>query len=200
MAYVSKWERLSDAVMRVMAACGLSKDEAQTDICRAIADGAVNIRGSLKRHTTKRLSASDTVLEGADFQIPTEIKSEDLDWERSRPVKPWLVRRGASALPGHWDLEWIKLFRTDVTNVLCTAGKRGEPAQRASSEKGATSRSRPALERAQRVIKELYPQGVPGQAAEPNAKLCRRVGKKLKEDGLPDVSDDTILRAAGRRN
>jgi len=199
MAYVPAWERLSAAITCVMAA-GLSKDQAKADICRAIADGAVKIRGKLERHKTRQLRASNTVLEGEDLHIPTEIKPKDLDWERSRPVKPWLVRRGASALPGHWDLEWIKLFRTDVTNVLCTAGKRGEPAQRASSEKGATSRSRPALERAQRVIKELYPQGVPGQAAEPNAKLCRRVGKKLKEDGLPDVSDDTILRAAGRRN
>ncbi|SRR6266508_3721973 len=191
MAYVSKWERLSDAVMRVMAACGLSKDEAQTDICRAIADGAVNIRGSLKRHTTKRLSASDTVLEGADFQIPTEIKSEDLDWERSRPVKPWMVRPGNYSLPGSWDLEWIELFRTDVTKVLCT--------QHSFSEKSRTSRSRPGLERAQRAIKVLYPQGVPEQAAEPNAKLCRRVGEELKKAGLPGVSDDTILRAAGRR-
>jgi hypothetical protein len=198
MAYVPAWERLSAAIIRVMAAAGLSKDQAKADICRAIADGAVKIRGKLERHTTKHFR-SNTVLEGKDFHIPPEIKSEHLDWERSRPMKPWLVRRGASALPGHWDLEWIELFRTDVTNVLCTAGKRGEPAQHASSEKGATSRSRPALERARGAIRELYPQGVPGQAAEPNVHLCRRVGEKLKKDGLPGVSDDTILRAAGRR-
>jgi hypothetical protein len=61
------------------------------------------------------------------------------------------------------------------------------------------AKSRPAFERAQRVIGELYPHGVPGQAAEPNAILCRRVGGKLKEAKLPHVSDDTILRAAGRR-
>jgi 7-cyano-7-deazaguanine synthase in queuosine biosynthesis len=60
-------------------------------------------------------------------------------------------------------------------------------------------KSQPALERARGAIKELYPDGVPGQAAEPNANLCRRVGEKLKQAGLPGVSDDTILRAAGRR-
>jgi hypothetical protein len=60
-------------------------------------------------------------------------------------------------------------------------------------------KSRPALERARGAIKELYPNGIPGQAAEPNTNLCRRVGEKLKQAGLPDVSDDTILRAAGRR-
>jgi hypothetical protein len=61
------------------------------------------------------------------------------------------------------------------------------------------AKSKPAFERAQHVIGELYPGGVPGQAAEPNAILCRRVGEKLKEARLPHVSDDTILRAAGRR-
>src|SRR3989442_11041156 len=164
MAYVSAWERLSDAIIRVMAAAGLSKDQAKADICRAIADGAVKIRGKLERHTTRHLRASNMVLEGEDFHIPTKIKSEDLDWERSRPAKSWLVRRGTSAPPGYWDLEWIELFRNDVTKVFGTAAKRGESAHHASSEKGATSRSRPALERARRAIKELYPQGVPGQA------------------------------------
>jgi hypothetical protein len=60
-------------------------------------------------------------------------------------------------------------------------------------------KSRPALERARGAIKELYPDGVPGQATEPNANLCRRVSAKFKEESLPGVSDDTILRAAGRR-
>jgi 7-cyano-7-deazaguanine synthase in queuosine biosynthesis len=60
-------------------------------------------------------------------------------------------------------------------------------------------KSRPALERARGAIKELYPDGVPGQATEPNANLCRRVSAKLQEESLPGVSDDTILRAAGRR-
>jgi hypothetical protein len=58
-------------------------------------------------------------------------------------------------------------------------------------------RSRPSFERAQRVIEELYPNGVPDQATESNKKLCKRVSDKLKE--TEPVSTDTILRAAGRR-
>jgi hypothetical protein len=199
MAYIPQWERLSDSLMRVMTTARLSKEEAQTDLCRAIADGAVKIRGKLRTHTTIGLHASDAVLEGKTFHIPTEIKPNDLDWEASRPVKPWIVQRGTSQPQGYWELEWIELLRADVTSVLCTAGKRSEPAQHASSKARATRRSRPAFERAQGVIKVLYPQGVPGQAAEPNWKLYRRVVEKLKKDGLPHVSDDTILRAAGRR-
>jgi hypothetical protein len=68
-----------------------------------------------------------------------------------------------------------------------------EPQQRRHGKSG------PALERARGAIKELYPDGVPGQATEPNANLCRRVSAKLQEESLPRVSDDTILRAAGRR-
>jgi hypothetical protein len=66
-------------------------------------------------------------------------------------------------------------------------------------QQGPRRKSRPARERALDAIKELYPKGVPDQAVEPNANLCRTVGEKLKQGGLPGVSDDTILRAAGRR-
>ena len=199
MPYVSDWELLSDAATRVMEAAGVSKEEAQSDICQAIADRAVKFGAKLERHTTKGLRASKTVLEGTAFQIPTAIKPKDLDWERSRPVKPWFVQRGISTTHGYWDLEWIQLSRTDVTNVLCRTGTRGELPQPTSSETGARRKSGPKLESAQRAIRELFPEGVPGQAVEPNSNLCRRVGEKLKEQGLPDVSNDTILRAAGRR-
>jgi hypothetical protein len=132
MADVPPWERLSDAIARVMGEAGLSRDEAQTRICRAIADGAVKIRGKLGRHTTTGFRASNTVLEERDFHIAPEIKPEHLDWEQSRPVKPWVVRREAFKKPGHWELEWIELFVADVTNFLCSARPPGESAQRAS--------------------------------------------------------------------
>ena len=194
MAYVPGWERLSAATERVMEAAQVSKDQAQADICQAIADKNVKIRGKLSRHSIRPMRSS-AVLEGTAFEIPTDIKSADLDWERSRPVLPWMVRREAYSLPGHWDLEWIELFATDVTNALCTPVKPGKTASGAVS----TKKSQPAFERARRTIEELYPQGVPGQAVEPNVNLCRRVGEKLRTAGLPGVSDDTILRAAGRR-
>ena len=72
-------------------------------------------------HNTR--TASNTVLDGKDFQIPTEIKPDDLDWETSRPVKPWFVRRGSYSIPGYWDLAWIELSRTDVTK--CSVRRQG---------------------------------------------------------------------------
>ena len=60
---------------------------------------------------------------------------------------------------------------------------------------------KPKLERTQAAINTLYPNGVPDQATLPNATLCQQVSDKLKNSRppLPSVSDDTILRAAGRR-
>jgi hypothetical protein len=57
----------------------------------------------------------------------------------------------------------------------------------------------PALEGARTAINELYSHGVPAQHVEPNVMLCKRVAKKMKQCGFPEVSNDTILRAAGRR-
>jgi hypothetical protein len=88
----------------------------------------------------------------------------------------------------------------DVTRVLCGAGG-GSPRghrTRETPQRGGR-KSQPALERARGAIRELYPKGVPDQATEPNVNLCRRVSAKLNEAKLPNVSDDTILRAAGRR-
>jgi hypothetical protein len=61
------------------------------------------------------------------------------------------------------------------------------------------TRRQPALERAQGVVNQLFPDGIPDQVKLPNTLLCSRVGAHLKEANLPPVSDDTILRAAGRR-
>jgi hypothetical protein len=145
MAYISNWESLSAARERVMTAAGLAKDEAQNDICQAIADRVVNIRAKLHKLATRGMRSSE-VLEGKVFDIPTTLKPEDLDWDRSRPVNPWFVRRGAYSLPGHWHLETIELCRTDVTNALCRAALPGGPVEHAGSEAGTASRSGPALE------------------------------------------------------
>ena len=193
MSYLRAWQRLAEVIESVMAAAGCSREEAETDICHAIADRTVRIQGKLRRHKTKSIT-SNRLLEGKDFLIPDEIKPADLDWGNSRPLDPWAVHREIFRIPGNWELEWIKLFSTDVTNVLC-----GGPTERTSSKTGVTSRSRPTRERAQQAINELYPNGVPQPAALPNTVLCRRVGEKLREQGLVDVSDDTILRVAGRR-
>ena len=119
MTYVSPWERLADARDRVMAATGSSREDAEAVICRAIADGPMNLRAKLKRHTTRQVTAASTVLERVAFQISPTLDRENLDWEHSCPRKPWLVNRGHFSTHGYWELEWIELSRADVTQALC---------------------------------------------------------------------------------
>ena len=177
MAYNSVWERLSDAATRVMTEAGISNDEAKSDICQAIADGTVKIRGKLERHTTEFIRSSKTVLEGKDFEIRTDLKSEDLDWERSRPVKAWRVRRGHYSPPGYWDLEWIELFSPDVTKVLCPAASRGETVQRASSPKGKKPKVSPRVEAQNARSRSYTPKGC---RTRPLYRMRRCVGLSVK--------------------
>jgi hypothetical protein len=198
MAYNSVWERLNQAAKRVMDATGCGEEEAQADICGAVADRVIAFRCRLKKQATGPMT-SKSVLEGAAFDIPTTISPDDLDWEQSRPLKPWIVRRGSYSLPGHWHLECIELSNTDVTRVLCAPRAGGDAKLPSFNAKQRTPKGRPNLERAKRVIDELYPGGPPDQADLPNKQFCAQVHAKLKGLNLADVSDDTILRAAGRR-
>jgi hypothetical protein len=198
MAYLSPWERLDDATERVVSEAGVSKNEARTDLCRAIAEGAVRIRAKLREHATNHMTSANTVLEGGDFHIPPRIEPKDFDWEMSRPLKPWPIQPGKFPIHGPWELEWIEVMRADVTTALCPPEKvLAGPAH--SSKKTAKNKSRPAFDRTLRTISKLYPQGVPDQATISNKILCQRVAERLKNDGFEQVSDDTILRAAKRR-
>jgi hypothetical protein len=123
MIYVSEWERLSDAVTRVIETWALSKDEVQTDICRAIADRAITVRATLRRHATNGFTASGTVLAGTAFEIRPNLTPQDFDWEGSRPLQPWLVRREHFRQAGYWELEWLEVFRSDVTMAFGAAGQ-----------------------------------------------------------------------------
>jgi hypothetical protein len=127
------WERLSDVLARVMAACGLPADQAKTAICRAIAGAVVKSQAKLGSHATRGTTASKVVLAGDCFHIPPDIKPADLDWEASRPIKPWPVRHGRFQQPGYWYLAWIELCSSGVAAV-CAAVARGEATEQASSE------------------------------------------------------------------
>jgi hypothetical protein len=98
-------------------------------------------------------------------------------WFPRRMLERWLVRHRLPASPARFE----------------PANKSTQPAR---AQQRPREKRRPSLERAQVAIKAAYPNGVSDQATEPNKNLCQRVSEKLTG---PKVSDDTILRAAGRR-
>ena len=101
-------------------------------------------------------------------------------WIPRRLFERWLARHRLPASPPRFEPE----------------NKRTQPPP---SQQRPREKRRPSLQRAQAAIEAAYPNGVPDQATEPNKTLCRRVSEKLTELNLPKASNDTILRAAGRR-
>lgn len=116
-----------------MAATGLESEAARAHICRALSDGAIQIRVKLGKHTSSPMRPPERSLEGSLF-IPMDLKPEDLDWANSRPTEAWKVPREAYRPPGYWHLDWIELFRADVTNVLCEAAAQSAPARQISDQ------------------------------------------------------------------
>jgi hypothetical protein len=60
-AYTPDWEPLADALKRVMAT-GVSEDEAKLDLCRAMADGKINVQ--------VRIAQNDDRFRGQVFSGP----------------------------------------------------------------------------------------------------------------------------------
>jgi hypothetical protein len=133
MEHEPRWWTLAEALERVKKVTPDTEDEAKANICRAIADRVVNIRGKLREHTSKPMTSGD-VLAGDCFEIPDEIKMEELEWEHSRPQKAWSVRRGTYHIPGLWYLDWIKVFGRDVTEHLLCPREQSKAAQGALSD------------------------------------------------------------------
>ncbi len=135
MAYVSDWERLPDALKRVMAS-GIEEDEAKQDLCNAIADRKIEIRGLVAKEEGLGSFGErvvGTVRHGGEIEIPSHLSSRDFDWDNSRPVSPWQESpiHNSVVFAARRHLEWIEVFTADVTNLLCggTARDGGVPPQ-----------------------------------------------------------------------
>ena len=217
--YVRNWERLSETLKRVMGT-GVPEHQARADICNAIADRRIRIR--IYWVSPRKLIRRQVRYVKPD-EIPEHLRPADFDWTQSRvrDFRPWIkVHNPSGTVLGHWGLiedarhtsdsslpraltyippivlDWhrVELFWPDVTEVLLTI----RTDKSAGTRPPVKRRSKPQFERAKRALSELYPHGVPDQATLRNMELLKRVGAKLKEK-LASVSDDTILRVAGRR-
>ena len=69
MTYTSKWERLSNAVERIMESTSVSREQTELEICRAMADGAIEIRAKLAGHVNG-LQKSHQKVDASVIRIP----------------------------------------------------------------------------------------------------------------------------------
>ena len=114
---------------------------------------------------------------------------------------PQIVTGQVRLLPNSlsaWDCEQLELD----WNGLLADGRKLIPTYIGLPETAAatlTHRSQPARALAERAIAVLYPDRVPDQTSLPNKALCAEVGRWLRNQNQRNVSDNTILRAAGRK-
>jgi hypothetical protein len=71
--YESAWEQLADAVERIMTSRGGSREQAQADLCHAISDGQIGLRGQLDRHDL-RPQTSSSIVSAPQLEIPISLK------------------------------------------------------------------------------------------------------------------------------
>src|SRR5689334_19956059 len=85
---------LREAVSMMLTRTSLTEEQAQALICNAIADRTIGIEVQLGEHTTRPTTKPPGRRYSADdFDLAPDLEPADVDFEKSRPRKPWFLRR-----------------------------------------------------------------------------------------------------------
>ncbi len=155
MPYIPDWQTLSDVLKQVMA-CGVTEDEAKTDLCRAIADRKIDVR--------VRIGASDHGMRGQVFSkdnvdVPAHLGPDDLDWVQSHPLKPWPIGPVGPqnyTWLGGWStraIDLIELSTADTQSIFGSSAK-SKPVAKASDETSAMYVLRDLLLRSEHLTRK----------------------------------------------
>jgi hypothetical protein len=115
---VADWERLSDAVKRVMLT-DATESEAQLAFCRAISNREIRVRIYLGKFERSDFYLVPTIGVEAGLIIPAQLEPQDLDWVQSSPLRPWRDAADVSSIFPNWRQDRIEVFSADVTKALC---------------------------------------------------------------------------------
>jgi hypothetical protein len=195
MDHIPDWERLSDALKRIILA-GTSKHKAQVNLCRATAERKIKIRYEIGREEVGGVEIprghgmSGQVIWNMDI-IPRSLTPADFDWQESRPTRSWQVPYN----PVFWQLAWIELSSSDVTRVII--GNRNSATDQPIPQPNS---SRPARALAEKALLEIFQGKIPDRTEMTDQELCGKVQEWLKNTKHRKVGCDSIWRAAGRRN
>jgi hypothetical protein len=106
----------------MVESCGHSRDEAELDICNALADRKIPIRPEILQIYGSR----GLPLGAPALRVPRRLTPRDFDWKKSVTVTPWQENMNAIALRRLRDTRSarqiilsIELSTRDVVRVLC---------------------------------------------------------------------------------
>jgi hypothetical protein len=94
---------------------------------------------------------------------------------------------------------WMEVALPESLTRTLDAGNANAQPDGGPPERQRQPRNQPERERAKSAVAAVYPNGVPNQSTVSNVRLYKAVGDWCQQNGRPDISKDTILRAAGRR-
>jgi hypothetical protein len=199
-AYARDWEKLANALKRVTA-CGVTKKEAKSDLCGAMADRKIKVRLTVSLETDiftvhrqmvanalglgsnpKHFARKTECFDGANVKVPSRLTALDFDWRCSRPHRPWPIR-----LHGARRDEWrsfsqpalcIELRTVDVINVVLGGELRGNQAKQPTTTVAQESAAIKALASELQHNRDLK--------REDAATWCRRRGYNLTARGFKD--------------
>jgi hypothetical protein len=193
MPYPPKWWQLAEARARVVDAAKQTATLAETDICRAMADGEITVRATYKGR----------IYVGRSVCVPPHLERAGLDWDKSRPTERWPIRilPGQHYFASNFDADHafklIELLADDVVATCCQADPAPIPNAAPPKKQGWK------VKRARQATKALWPpNGKPQRfAVKPDEILAdvRDWFETNPQDGDQDIGDATILRAAGRK-
>jgi hypothetical protein len=167
LAYIPVWETLAHALRRLIAA-GSTESGAKRDLCDAIADRAISVQ--LVLAADARLNQPELAVSIAHFDVPERINPRDIDWKRSRPIKPWplTARPLSEPITVHGSrvahllgrtIETIKVRSSDVSRIFGPATLVGsKPAQDSPSRKSGSGAKTLGVRKA---MIHLWPEGPP---------------------------------------
>ena len=176
---------------------GLSASEAETDISRALREGKIRSKRAIERvtfrghavhpETFRRMTFED----GSRFRrrVPADLAPEDLDWENSRPRKPWPLGEGYFA-----HIARLELSRRDLEKVFSLRRGRRPPMRRARklrrpTPKGSARKRRGSGGAEERAARE--------EASQADAKEAR--GAKRRRGQLSAPRAAAAPRSASKR-
>ena len=213
MLYDPDWLSLLDARERLKV-MGAEEAEAETAICLALGDRKLRPRWTLEKMTYAPTGAalSPTYVLEREFKegiklrlaIPADLKPADIDWDNSRPLRPWPYGPWQYRLLAH--VAKLMISRAtfgevfplkDADASVSPAEAKSEAHEEASPPK--VSERRTPGKWARKALNAMYDARIPSQDEVPNNILIDDVTKFAKDKGWTIGGRDTILRAAKRR-
>jgi hypothetical protein len=203
LTYLPTWEPIKEALQRIVVA-GLSKKQAQRDLCRAIGDGKIAIRLDLAADPSRGLPRK--ALSFPTLEIPPLLSPEDIDWPRSRPSQRSQLWTGPSQRPGEPTLlyfhknhdlmgrtvDLIEVRVADVTKVFGNTESQPE-AKTATGSLNLRPKNGAKVAAVVQALNELWPGRIPDELSAKDRD--RRITERLRTKGLSIPSPRTIQRA-----